>query len=208
MKHLLPKLLLLALGLGALGCRKAPEARELTSLRRSGDATFVCVGPGGNGAPLSFCPQGGRANNFGLTVGNDGHTLYSLVTQTLSAEIAVVRVAGADTGGDSRGKVLDVDPTNPGVTPLRIGEQPTDIVTTPGGLASFVGVAQVGLEGIYAIPTQCITAPDTDEPRRDRTTWPACSLSSPPGDMVVLVDKAEESGAPRAHCGEIGRAYV
>jgi hypothetical protein len=202
MKQLFSQILLLTLGLGAFGCRNAPEARELTSLRRSGDATFVCVGPGGKGAPLSFCPQGGRADDLGLTVGNEGHSLYSLVTQTLSAEIAVVRVAGADTGGDSRGKVLDVDPTNPGVTPLRIGEQPTDIVTTPGGLASFVGVAQVGLPGIYAIPTECITAPDPDEPRRDRTTWPACSLSSAPGDMVVLVDEAEESGTPRAHCGE------
>lgn len=201
MRQIFPPFLLLTLGLSALGCRKAPEARDLTSLRRSGDATFVCVGPSGKGAPLSFCPQGGRASDLGLTVGNEGYSLYSLVTQTISAEVAVVRVASADTGGDARGKVLDVDPTNPGVTPLRVGEQPADIVTTPGGLASFVGVAQVGLEGIYAIPTQCITAPGVEEPRRDRTTWPACSLSSAPGDMVVLVDEVEESGTPRAHCG-------
>lgn len=201
MRQLHLQMVLLALGLGALGCRQAPEARELTSLRRSGDATFVCVGPDGRGAPLSFCPQGGRADDLGLTVGNVGYSLHALVTQTLSAEVAVVRVARHDTGGDSGGKVLDVDSTNPGVTPLRIGEQPADIVTTPGGLASFVGVAQVGLEGIYALPTDCITEPGRAEPRRDRTTWPACSLSSAPGDMVVLVDEALEEDTPRAYCG-------
>lgn len=201
MKRVPTPMVLLALGLGTLGCREAPEARELTSLRRSGDATFVCVGPDGEGAPLSFCPQGGRADDLGLTVGNAGYSLHALVTQTLSAEVAVVRVASEDTGGDSQGKVLDIDSTNPGVTPLRIGEQPSDIVTTPGGLASFVGVAQVGLEGVYALPTHCINEPGEAEPRRDRTTWPACSLSSAPGDMVVLVDEAEDGEGPRAYCG-------
>ncbi len=201
MKTFSYKAALLVIGLSALGCRKAPEPRDLTSLRRSGDATFVCVGPDGVGAPLSFCPQGGRAADLGLTVGNTGHTLHALVTQTLSAEVAVIRVASADTGGDSTGRVLDVDPTNPGVTPLRVGEKPGDIVTTPGGLASFVGVAQVGLEGIYALPTSCIQEPADDEPRRDRTSWPACTLSSAPGDIVVLVDEAETDGEPRAFCG-------
>lgn len=190
---------LMALGAGALsvGCQDAPEARELTSLRRSGDATFICIGPDGQGAPLADCPQGPRADDLGLTVGHTGYELHSLVTQTLSAEVAVVRVSGLGEDGDSTGKVLDIDRSNPGVTPIRVGESPVDIVSTPGGRASFVGVAQVGLEGIYGLPTTCLFEPDEDEPRRDRTTWPACSLPSAPGDMVLLVD----SVPGRDHCG-------
>ncbi len=176
------------------GCTSQPDPAELPSLRRSGEATFLCLGPNGEGAPLIDCPRGRRTDDDGFTVAKPGYELHALVTQTLSAEVAVVRITGYDSDFDANGKVLDVDQSNPGVTPLRVGGQPVDVVSTPGGRASFVSVADVGREGVFALPTNCILAPGPDEPRRDLTTWPACSLPSRPGHMQLLIDPLEDRG--------------
>ncbi|HSC88474.1 MAG TPA: hypothetical protein VLC09_14425 [Polyangiaceae bacterium] len=185
----------------SVGCTQVAEPPPLSSLRRSGQATFVCIAPDGHGAPLTSCPQGARLTDGGLMVGKPGHQLHSLVTQTASAEVAVVRLTGAESDGTTNGRVLDADSTNPGVTPLRVGQQPVDIVTTPGGMASFVGVAETGRTGIFALSTSCIFEPAPGETKRDLTTWPACSLSSAPGEMVMVVDRADTSGQIRESCG-------
>lgn len=202
MRRLLAVGLLAVAGVTSVGCQDEAPPPPLSSLRRSGEATFLCVGPDGEGAPLERCPQGQRLARGGLTVAREGHELISLITQTISGEVAVVQVTGSDAAGNSTGAVLDVDPSTPGVTPLRVGREPVDIVTTPGGRASFVGVGDVGKEGIFALPTSCIFAPEgrNDETDRDLTTWPACSLPSAPGAMVVAVDPADEAGRERLSC--------
>ena len=187
------------LSLVAIGCAPDPKPADLTSLRRSGEASFFCLGPDGTGVPVRDCATGDFASDGAVTVGTPGHQLHALVTQTVSAEVAVIRVTGVDSRGDSDGEVLDVDPTNPGVTPLRVGAQPVDITTTPGGLASFVTVAETGKEGIFALPTSCVFAPKPTETRRDLTTWPACRLSSKPGSIEVLVDRGATS--TKEYCG-------
>jgi hypothetical protein len=198
---LLPALVVIGVVAQTGACTSDPEPLDLTSLRRSAESTFICIGPDGQGAPLNLCSQGERTNELALTVGQSGYELYSLVTQTLSAEVAVIKVTGTDSNGNSTSGVLDADVSNPGITPLRIGGQPTGIASTPGGFASFVGVGEVGLEGIYALPTTCLFAPPVDEPARDITSWPACSLSSAPGDMIVLVDEAKSAdGSLRTWC--------
>lgn len=184
------------LGVSFTACNNKNEAADLTSLRRSGEVTFLCINQDREGAPMVDCPQGARTDDNGLTVGSGGYQIYALVTQTLSAEVAVIRVTGRDSSYDADGKVLDVDPTNPGVTPLRIGGQAAGIATSPGGLASFVGVAEPGRPGLFGIPTSCIFEPKDGETRRDVTTWPACSLPSRPGAVEVLVDHE-----PRRFCG-------
>ncbi len=172
-------------------CGRKPQAVELSSLSRSGASSFFCMGPGGTPAPLIDCPLGDLTSSGALSIRRPDYALHALVTQTLTAEVAVIRVANQDSVGGLSAKVLDVDPSNPGVTPLRIGGQPTDVVTTPGGRASFVTVAEPGKEGVFALPTQCVFAPGADETRRDLTTWPACRLPSAPGAMVMLVDPEE-----------------
>lgn len=175
-------------------CTTEPEAQDLSSLRRSGEATFICVGPDKQGAPLSKCPRGEPADDGGFTVAkpeallNSPYQLYSLITQTLSDEVAVLRLSGQDQYYDKNGKVLDADRSNPGQTHLRVAGKPVDIVTTPGGLASFVSVSEVGRNGVFGLPTTCIGIPKPGEPRRDLTTWPACSLPTRPGAVEVLLD--------------------
>lgn len=185
------------------GCRQPPEQAPVRSLRASGKTTFVCLGPDGRGRPLSSCPEGARLSSGGVSVANPGHELYALVTQTITAEVAVVRV----TGGRGIAGVIDTERSNPGITPLRVGAQPVDIVSTPGGSTSFVGVAEPGRAGIFGLASQCIQPPrpTTEEEEggelRDLTTWPACSLPTAPGDMQVLIDPPDASGRLRETCG-------
>ncbi len=157
----------------ALGCQDTPPPQPVRSLERSGDVSFLCAASEdvlNPGRHIDDCPD--------FEDGSDH--LYGLVTQTTRGEVAVIDL--------SAGVVTDVAPDVPGFNFLPIGAQPGDIVSTPGGSATFVGVAELGYEGIFALPTACIDAPGEDEPPRDLPTWPACALPAAPGQMRVLID--------------------
>lgn len=192
--------LISTLGTVQLGCRSEPTPADLTSLRRSGAVSFLCIGPDREPAPLTACALGDINDDGGIDVGPTGYDIHALVTQTTSAEVAVINISGTDSDGDSSAKVLDVDVTNPGITPLRVGGQPIGVATTPGGSASFVSIAEPGKPGIFGLPTRCIFAPAPDETRRDLTTWPACRLPSSPGEMRVLVAPEDASSAVESAC--------
>ncbi len=172
------------------GCSQTPITLPLRSLESSGDMSFVCVGTGPDGRPqgkdLNDCPDYANGINH----------LIALVTQPNRGEVAVVDLTA--------GNVLDTDPSTPGFNFLPVGANPVHIVSTPGGEASFVGVAAVGKQGIFALPSSCLgpprqTADGGTETVRDLTSWTACALPSAPGAMAVLVDP-EVGGAERASC--------
>ncbi|MCE7890837.1 MAG: hypothetical protein DYH12_14270, partial [Sorangiineae bacterium PRO1] len=150
-----------------LGCTETPVSLPLRSLERSGEVSFVCATSDGVGHDINACPDFDSTENR--------RHLYALVTQTLRGEVAVVDL--------SAGKVVDLDSSTPGFSFIPIGENPVDIVSTPGGVASFVGVAEVGKEGIFAIPTSCARPP-----AHDLTAWPACALPAAPGEMAIVID--------------------
>ncbi|HEY3498728.1 MAG TPA: hypothetical protein VGK73_28750, partial [Polyangiaceae bacterium] len=171
----------LALGLFVVGCNEEAEDVELRSLQASTEMTFVCRDRYGHGVPRSECPD------FDTVPPDPPRTrLFSLVTQTATDEVAVVDLLTA--------QVYDVDKSMPGFSFLRMPSRPGDIVTTPGGAASFVGLTGVGKTGIAAIPSSCIDPPFYDQTGRDVTTFPACSLPSKPADMVVLVEPPASDG--------------
>jgi hypothetical protein len=178
----------LAAGCVLLGaCSQTPVTVTLHSLQASGNLSFVCQADDGSGLKLDECPdyEAERRRTLGL------------VTQTTTNEVAIVDLRD--------GAVVDVDPSSPGYTFLRVGAQPGAIVSTPGGVASFVGVTGLEKNGIFALPTTCLNAPKPGEPTRDLTTWAACSLSSAPGDIKLLVDPPTLGDAAnpmsRAACG-------
>lgn len=179
-------LFVLAGGL-SFGCQNAQEPIPVASLRQSGRAAFLCRDEAGQGVPMSFCELAPDLDTGGAIVARNGYALHALVTQTVTAEVAIVQLTGADENGESAAVAIDLDPSSPGVTPLRVGQKPEDIVVSPGGLASFVGVREPEKPGIFALPTVCLSPPEAGEPIRDLTSWPACSLPSAPGDMVMLV---------------------
>jgi hypothetical protein len=166
-----------------VGCSQKIEPPTVISLERSGKTSLVCWEKNsGEGRDMRACPDDPDA----LSDSEERHTL-ALVTQTLRGEVAVVDMQ------EDVEEVLDEDPFVPGTEHLPIGASPTSIISTPGGVASFVGVGEPGRESIFALPTTCITPPDDGEPAREITLWSACRLPSAPGEMVIAVDPTENS---------------
>ncbi|HYQ18284.1 MAG TPA: hypothetical protein VEQ58_21060, partial [Polyangiaceae bacterium] len=174
-----------AMGVVALGllsaCSQNDVIAELRSLSGSEDAVFLCRDGAGNGHPYSDCPDRDTSDDADPA---KKLSVFSLVTQTITDEVAVVDVTD--------GHVVDVDPSLPGYGFLRVGGRPVSIATTPGGEASFVATADVGRNGLFALPTRCLQAPATG--RLELTSWPACRLDETPGEMAVLVETAQGTG--------------
>ena len=167
-------------------CSEQQVAAELRSLSGSEDAVFLCRDEAGVGHPFADCPDRDTADDA-----NDAKKLsvFALVSQTVTDEVAVVNV--------TNGKVVDVDPARPGFGFLRVGGRPVSMAATPGGRATFVATADVGRNGIFALPTNCLSAPKVGETERDLTTWPACRLDETPGEVSVLVEPFADT-APAA----------
>src|SRR5690606_33642050 len=85
------KVLVCGLLLGVGGCQDPPEALPVRSLVASGDVSYVCRGPDNRGASIEACPD----------FENERNELLALVTQTLTAEVAIINL--------SQGEVVDVD---------------------------------------------------------------------------------------------------
>jgi len=160
------------------GCSQNDVVAELRSLSGSEDAVFLCRDSAGNGHPYSDCPDRDTSDDADPA---KKLSVFSLVTQTVTDEVAVVNVTD--------GHVVDVDPSLPGYGFLRVGGRPVSIATTPGGEASFVATADVGRNGLFALPTRCLQAPTTG--RRELTSWPACRLDETPGEMTVLLQPTD-----------------
>jgi hypothetical protein len=165
-------------------CSQTPVTVTLHSLQASGALSFVCQSDEGHvGLKLDECPD----------YEHEHRRILGLVTQTATDEVAIVDLRGQS--------VVDVDPATPGYTFLRVGATPGAIVSTPGGVASFVGVKGLQKNGIFALPTTCLAPPSAGQQARDLTSWAACALSSAPGDIKVLIDPtASDSGVARAAC--------
>jgi hypothetical protein len=180
------RLAVAALSGGALlgACSPSPQTTTLRSLEAGGRVSFLCLATRIQASDGTRFVAGardlGECPDFAPLDGEERH-LFSLVTQTRRGEIAVVDLTG--------GGVVDEEPTVPGFNFLPVGAQPTSIVSTPGSVASFVGVAEVGREGIFAIPWSAIGQRQAHQPIRDLTSWSACRLPSAPGDIAVLVDE-------------------
>ncbi|MFO0659485.1 MAG: hypothetical protein U0165_06610 [Polyangiaceae bacterium] len=93
--------------------------------------------------------------------------LYALVTQITHGEVALIDLTGQF--------VVDLDAGQPGFNFLPVGAQPTDITSSPEGVASFVGVESNAL----ALPSATMFS-QTPTLR----SWPACPLPSRPGAMA------------------------
>jgi hypothetical protein len=168
----------LLLGLSLLcNCSEQEVIASLPALSGSEDAVFVCRDEAGLGHPYSDCPDRNADDD---TNSAKKLSVYALVSQTITDEIAVVDVTG--------GKVVDVDPARPGFGFLRVGGRPISMAATPGGRATFVATADVGRNGIFALPTSCLDAPATGKTERDLTTWPACRLDETPGEISVMIE--------------------
>ena len=167
-----------------VGCSEDSETASLRALEPAGEASVVCLGRDANGSftrgvERSACPK------LGSVPDNEELHLHALVTQPASGEVALV-----DLEVSANDAVVDFEPTQPGYSFMPVGAEPVSIVSTPGGIASFVAVREPGKEGIFGLPSSCIGARPASAPIRDIRTWPACRLPAAPGPMVLLNDPA------------------
>lgn len=176
------------------GCSSAPLDTPVRSLQSSGPVSFVCLGdPAGEleaiARPLSDCGPAVLDDSDGESEDDFRNPhLYALVTQPILGQVAVVDLSTAE-------GVIDVNVASPGKNFLPVGAIPTDIVSTPGGTASFVSSAEPSFERLYALPSDRIRggAPTL-------TSWPACALPAAPGEMELVLDPADGTGAVRPSC--------
>lgn len=176
----LERSLLLLTGLLLAGCSQNNTVAELRSLSASEKAVFLCRDDAGNGHPYADCPDRDTTDD---TDPAKKLSVFALVSQTVTNEVAVVDVTD--------GHVIDVDPSIPGYGFLPVGGKPVSLATTPGGRATFVATADVGRNGLFALPTGCLTAPA--EGRLELTSFPACRLDETPGELAVMVETSESS---------------
>jgi hypothetical protein len=143
----------------------------------------------GVGRDLRACPDSEDAVHDDE---EERHTI-ALVTQTLRGEVAAIDL--------TKEEVIDEDPSVPGTEFLQVGANPTAIASTPGGVATFVGVGEPGLWAIYALPTSCIIPPSPGEATRDIALWSSCRLPSAPGEMLIAIDPTKtQDGSYRKTC--------
>jgi hypothetical protein len=185
-----PVACLLASGLFG-GCAEQPAAAPLRSLGSSGPAAFVCLGaPAGSlesyAKALGACSRQRTSTNDDYSIPH----LYALVTQPHAGEVAVIDLTTEDEA------VLDQDPTVPGSNFLPVGALPVDLVATPGGVASFVAVAEPNYEAIYGLPSSMIRGSET----KRLSSWPACALPAAPGAITLALDAADDGGLVRPSC--------
>jgi hypothetical protein len=179
--------------LSLAACSQTPVTVTLHSLQASGKLSFVCQADDGSGLKLDECPDYEAQRR----------RILGLVTQISTNEVAVVDLRG--------GTVVDLDPSTPGYQFARVGGQPGAIVSTPGGVASFVGVSGLQKNGVFALPTSCMTTPVVIPGKptpvaRDLTTWSACALTSAPGDIQLLFDTTGASCPSEAPAAQGDRA--
>jgi hypothetical protein len=188
----------LLLGLCLLfNCSEQEVVAELHSLQGSEDAVFVCRDASGAGHPYTDCPDREDADDSNAS---KNLSIIALVSQTVTNEVALVDLR--------RGEVVDTDRSTPGFGFLRVGGRPVSMATSPGGAATFVATAELGRNGIFALPTSCLSAPRASQPARDLTTWSACRLESAPGEITVVVDSEAQASCqqpeydrePNAQC--------
>jgi len=174
------------LGLAFLSnCSQNQTVAQLRSLSGSEDAVFLCRDEAGLGHPYSDCPDRDTADD---ATASKKLSVFALVSQTVTDEVAVVDITS--------GSVVDVDRSRPGFGFLPVGGRPVSMATTPGGRATFVTTADVGRNGIFALPTNCLSQPGKDEPQRDLTTWASCRLDETPGEISVMIEPFADSPPP------------
>jgi len=194
------------------GCATQTVPVSTRALERSGRVSFVCLDrPNASKSsvrPITDCDASTVISVNDFTANDlDGGAkkelphLYALVTQTTRGEVAVI-----DTTATSN-SVLDQDPSVPGANFLPIGAQPVDIVSSPGGTATFVGVAEIGREGLFALPSSRIRpttsvigagggdgvgggSTGSSDRLPEISGWPSCRLPAAPGQMLLIPDPA------------------
>jgi hypothetical protein len=191
---------LIGLGLwvvGVAGCSQNNASLATANLLAVDDIALLCVESKSatrvyveRGRPLEECAESTYSER----------RLIALATQRETGEVAVLDATScgfpsANAQTPCSATLLDVERTQPGLNFLPVGGEPVGIVSTPGGTASFVAVAEAGKTGIFGLPSTCIgvrqhQTGEEAQAVRDIRTWPACRLPVAPGTIAMFRDQS------------------
>lgn len=160
-------------------CSEQPITVSVRSLEQSGNVSFACMARGDVDNPGRWLDTCGAT-----TDGTDTGRLYAFVTQTTRGELALIDL--------SAGEVVDLDDTKPGFNFIPVGGNPSDVVSTAGGTATFVGSAEANRESIWIVPAKQLIEGNTLR----LTSFAACALPAAPGDMMMVVQPHGALAAP------------
>ncbi len=159
---------------GLAACQTTVEPPPMRSLANSGRVSLLCLEyTSQRGRDLRACPD-----SVDPLIDHEDRRVMALVTQSLRGEVAVIDMH------DSR--VVDEEPALPGTEFLPLGANPSGIVSTPGGSATFVGTTEPGREALFALPSSCILPPAVGEPARDLSLWSTCRLPAAPAELELV----------------------
>lgn len=191
---------LIGLGLslaGVTGCSQNTPSLATANLLAVDDLALLCVEA--EDASRTYVKRGRPIEECSDSSYED-RRLIALATQRETGEVAVLDASSCgfpSVNGQSpcAATLVDVELSQPGLNFLPVGAEPVGIVSTPGGTASFVAVAEPGKTGIFGLPSTCIgvrqkETGDRAKAVRDLRTWPACRLPVAPGAISLFRDQS------------------
>jgi hypothetical protein len=196
------------------GCAQRATEPPLRSLDRSGRVALACLGlpdanTGSPGHPMIDCDGSQPSSVYDFAQGTElsgAPHVYALVTQQTRGELAVIDLSVDPLVTQS---ILDSDLYTPGLNFLPVGAQPVDVAASGLGAGAFVAAAEPGRPGIYALPSSQIRGPQlspTGTATATLRSWPACSLPSAPGRMLLVPSGRPAAGEAR-FCAEPNLAH-
>lgn len=185
--------------LGLAACNQNNPTLATANLLAVDDLSFVCVQTDGSsrlsverGRPIEECSEAAYSDR----------RLLALATQRETGEVAVLDASpcaypSANSQAPCSATMVDVETSQPGLNFLPVGAEPVGIVSTPGGTASFVAVAEPGKTGIFGLPSTCVGSRkrggDDAHAVRDIRTWSACRLPVAPSSIALFRDQSGEA---------------
>ncbi|MBW2548755.1 MAG: hypothetical protein JRE82_16335, partial [Deltaproteobacteria bacterium] len=143
-------------------CSGNANSVVLSSLNRSAKIQFLCADlelVTGNLFDLRAILPTGLCTAQTIFAPEVKAQFLGAVTQTQTGEVAVVSFTNSLT--------LDTNRTVPGVTALRVGEQPTGIQISPFE-PSYTYVSSFSPKSVQAIPTEAVITGESDFPTQQR----------------------------------------
>ena len=120
------------------------------------------------------------------------------VTQTQTGEVAVVSFTSS--------AILDTNRTVPGVTALRVGEQPTGIQISPFE-PSYTYVSSFSPKSVQAIPTEAVITGDSASPTQ-QVRFEAAPTDLALHELASVGESRDDEGRVTGATGDIDYRYL
>ncbi len=182
-----------ALAAGHVACSTTPPEEHIPTFQRAERLATLCLKvnreanndlgyeplPEAEPAAPDFCNGASPTLEFAYQGEAYPYHLFALATGTLTGELEV--------GDMTIFQAADTDRSTPGVNFIPVGENPTDVATTPDSRWAFVASAAAQKPALYAIPSNFIVGDGRGVGTVPKLTdLIACSLPQAPAGLAIV----------------------